>query len=156
MRYAAVAAILFLAGVALTQLRPFTLEDEPYVPIVRIRTESSLFLTVVQKVSPQKAACADAVADLVGQIRKTCAVCYVESSECSTTLSGLERGLAAGDALPVHTIAATGVRIAMLGPPSRVQSQCAKLATVMASNGLPGATCVAPQITSEIAKPRDG
>jgi hypothetical protein len=148
MRYALVAALFFLAGIALTQLKG---EDESYVPVVRVRTDSSLFLTIVQKVRPQKSVCVDALSDMVAEIRNTCPVCYVESSECSTTLSGIDRALAAGDALPVHTIAADEVRIAMLGPPSRVQSQCTKMAAVMASKGLVSATCVSPRFgTTEI------
>jgi hypothetical protein len=150
MRYAVLAAVFFLAGIALTQLK---VEDESYAPIVRVRTDSSLFMTIVQKVTPQKAACVDAIDGMVTEIRNTCPGCYVESSECSTKLSGIDRALAAGDALPVHTIAADGVRIAMLGPPSHVQRQCKNMAAVMAHKGLAGAVCVSPALgTTEITK----
>jgi hypothetical protein len=153
-RYATLAALLFLAGLALAQLKG---TDQNYVPIVRVRTESSLFVTIVQKVTLERAACADAIADMAAEIRSTCPACYVESSECSAKLSGIDRALAAGDALPVHTISADGVRIAMLGPPSRAHSQCTKMAAVMASNGLTSATCISPKFgDGEITKLGDG
>lgn len=150
MKYAFLAALLLIVGVVLTQL---DLEGQVYTPIVRVRTESGLFLTIVQTATRKKAACSDAVSTLKAQILNSCPVCYVESSECSIKLAGMDQALAAGEALPVYTIAGDGIRIGMLGPPSRIEGQCTKMAAVMANNGLKSAVCVLPQFRdSEVAK----
>jgi hypothetical protein len=102
-------------------------------------------MTVVQSPTRKRAACSEIVGRLVAEVEKTCLGCSVESSECQSTLSGMEHQLASGAALPVYTISADGVRIAMLGAPKTIGSQCQKMAAKMAENGVPKATCVSPQ-----------
>ena len=154
MKYVLLAALLLIVGIALTRLDR---DEQAYTPVVRVRTDSGLFVTIVQAVTPEKAACSEAVKALVSEINSTCPVCYVESRECSTKLAGMDHALAAGEALPVYTIAGDGIRIAMLGPPNRVASQCTRMAAVMGNNGLRGAVCVSPQFgQNEVARVENG
>jgi hypothetical protein len=142
MRYAILAGLLFLVGIGITQLKG----DEPYVPTVRVRTESGLFMTVVQSATRKRSACSETIGRLVAEVEKTCVGCSVESSECQSVLSGMEYQLASGAALPIYTISADGVRIAMLGAPKTIGGQCQKMAAKMAESGLPRAICVSPQL----------
>src|SRR5688500_5808839 len=102
MRYGLLAALLLIAGITLTQLER---EDPAYTPVLRVRTDSGLFVTMVPAVNGKKATCSEAVNSVVTQIKNSCPFCYVESAECAAKLAGMDRALAAGETLPVHTIA---------------------------------------------------
>jgi hypothetical protein len=140
-RYVLLVVALFIAGAALTFVES---ESQAYTPVVRVRTESGLFMTVVQSVTDKRASCSEVVGRLVDEVSRTCPACSVESTDCPTKLTGIDRALASHERLPVHSIAANGVRIAMVGPPQSIRAQCSTMAAKMAENGLPGATCVLP------------
>ena len=148
MRYIVLVVALFIAGAALTLVDS---ESQTYTPVVRVRTESGLFMTVVQRVTDKRATCSEVVGRLVDEVTRTCPACSVESADCPTKLAGIDRALALNESLPVHSIAADGVRIAMVGPPPTIQSHCSTMAAKMAQNGLPTATCVLP-VAAAIAK----
>ena len=149
MRYVALVIALFLGGVALTLIEN---ESQAYTPVVRVRTESGLFMTVVQSVTDRQTACADVVKRLVNEVSTTCPACAVESADCPTQLSGMDRALALNEKLPVYSIAADGVRISMVGPPPSIRGQCVTMAAKMAQHGL-SATCVRPSFDVDDAGP---
>jgi hypothetical protein len=153
MRYIALVVVLFIAGAALTFLDSG--ESETYTPVVRVRTESGLFMTVVQRVTDKRATCSDVVGRLVDEVTRTCPSCSVESADCPTKLAGIDRALALNESLPVYSIAADGVRIAMVGPPPTIRSHCSTMAAKMAQNGLPTATCVLP-VSAAVASDQQG
>jgi hypothetical protein len=148
MRYIVLVVALFIAGAALTLVDS---ESQSYTPVVRVRTESGLFMTVVQSVTEKRASCSEVVGRLVDEVSRSCPACAVESSDCPTKLTGIDRALASNERLPVYSIAANGVRIAMVGPPQSIRAQCSTMAAKMAENGLPTATCVLPA-SSEIGQ----
>ncbi len=141
MKYLVLAAILFVVGIALTQLER---ESNVFTPLIRIRTESGLFLTMVQSQTTKRSACTEAVEQMVRAFTKVCAACFVESTECATKLVGVDRALSANDRLPVYTITGEGFRIGILGPPSTVQAQCETMASRMVQSGLKRTACVPP------------
>src|SRR6266446_6952297 len=55
-KYVIVAIVLFVVGVALTQVER---ESNVFTPVIRIRTESGLFLTMVQRQTTKRSACSE-------------------------------------------------------------------------------------------------
>jgi hypothetical protein len=141
-KYLVLAILLFACGAGLTQLR---VEDEQtYVPVVRTRTAEGLFLTLLHvRVTNQKA-CQQTVARFAALLRP-CASCTIESSECATELAGIDKAISEGRPVPLYMVAAEGVRISLVGPPSIIKSECESIAGHMVLNGLKSAACVYPQ-----------
>jgi hypothetical protein len=144
MKYLVLAVILFLVGVGLTQIER---EDRLFTPVVRLRTTDGLFITLIQKASPKQNACREAIDRLVGALHTTCTTCFIESTDCATRLEGVDRALANNESVPMHTISAEGFRIAMLGPPQRVQAECEGMAAQMVRLGMKSAECAFPRGT---------
>lgn len=141
MRYVLLAALMFLLGaLAMT----FEGESASFIPIVRVRSTEGLYITLVQARTPKRSACQVNVETFVKALDSTCANCAVESSDCATQLHGIDQALAAGEQLPIYTVAADGVRIGVVGPPNIVRAACEGMATQFVVNGWKMATCVAP------------
>ena len=144
MKYVVLAAVLFLLGIAVTQMKP---ESEPLIPVVRVRTDNGLFMTMVERPRNKHAACASAVQDLVTELGKACATCTVESTECSARLRGVDETLWSPAASPLYIVAAEEIRIGLIGPPESVKAKCESMAAVMADSGVKSA-CIAPAAPS--------
>jgi hypothetical protein len=147
MKYFTLAAVLFLIGIGVTQLDR---EDQIFTPVVRLRTMDGLFITLVQKSSPKRNACREAIDRFVSALDTTCTTCFIESSDCATRLEGVDRALANNESLPVHTVSAEGIRVAVLGPPQLVQAQCEAMAAQMARLGMKSAACTFPRVTGGV------
>ena len=143
MKYLVLAVILFLIGVGLTQMER---EDRIFTPVVRLRTTDGLFVTLIQDANPKRNACRQAIDRLVESLGSTCAVCSIESTDCATRLEGVDCALANNESVPMYTVRAEGIRIAMLGPPLAVRAECEVMAAQMVQLGLKSATCGAPQL----------
>lgn len=141
MKYLVLATVLFLVGVGLTQIeRP----HQSFSPLVRVRTENGLFMTLVQKQVPGKTLC-DAVVDkVVEQFGRTCPTCTVESTDCASKLEGIDQALALNQPVPVYVVSSDDIRIGILGPPNSVQARCEGMASFMLRAGVKSAACVPP------------
>jgi len=142
-KYLVLAALLFIAGIGVTQLER---ETVPFTPVVRVRTVEGLFLTLVQPGTPSRSACNTAVQDLVDGFGKACANCVIESSDCASKLEGIDRALALNQPIPLYTISAQGFRISVLGPPQTVKAACEAIASQMVKGGLKTASCASPPV----------
>lgn len=143
MKYVVLAVLLLLVGVALTQIE---FDNRTYVPIVRMRTDNGLFLTLVQDRTSRRKACREANERFVGPLGEACRGCTVESTDCAVQPEGIDRALANGEQLPLYTISAEGMRMALLGPPGSVQATCEMMVAQMVVRGLKSAACVFPQL----------
>lgn len=143
MKYVVLALLLFLLGVAITLIE---FDHRTYVPIVRLRTDNGLFLTLVQDRTSRRQACKEAIERFVAPLGETCRGCTVESTDCATNLEGVDRALARGEQLPLYTISAEGMRMALLGPPGSVQATCELMVAQMVVRGVKSAACVFPQL----------
>src|SRR5258707_7371384 len=112
MKYLVLAILLFACGAGLTQLR---VEDEQaYVPVVRTRTTDGMFLTLLhERVSTQRA-CQETVERFAALLRP-CAACTIESRECATELTGVDKAIAEGQPVHLYTVADEGVPISLVG-----------------------------------------
>jgi hypothetical protein len=140
-RYAALALVLLLAGVALWH---FEREREIYTPIARLRSSDGLYMTIVQPGTARRSGCAAVLARFQEALKSTCPLCAVESAGCATDLGGIDRALARGERLPIYTISAQGIRVGLLGPPRSVHAECEAMASQFLRSGLQSASCVAP------------
>jgi hypothetical protein len=140
-KYLVLAVLLFIAGVALTQLN---VEDEAFLPVVRVRTEGGAFITIVHNRRSAKRSCQETVKRLVVNLR-ACPDCAIESQGCATNLTGLEKALADGKPLPVYSVSAIDVRVSIIGPPAYVRADCEGLARQIALAGVPS-VCIHPEV----------
>ena len=150
MRYIVLATLLFFVGVGLTQIER---HEVSFTPLVRLRTTDGMFVTVIQPPSTKRATCSDAINRFIDHLGRSCAVCFVESSECATELKGLDRALAMDESLPLYRVSGQGLRIGILGPPSAVRAQCEVMASQMAKLGVRDAACTAPSKPQEKPQP---
>jgi hypothetical protein len=142
MKYLVLAILLFACGAGLTQMR---VEDEQaYVPVVRTRTAEGMFLTLLHERVTNRKICQQTVERFAGLLR-TCATCTIESTECATTLAGIDKAIAEDRPVPLYTVAAEHVRISLVGPPSTIKSDCESIAGHMVLNGLKSAACIYPK-----------
>lgn len=141
MKYVFLAALLFIAGLALTQVPR---KSYNFTPLVRVRTTNGLFITLVQKQISSHERCDAAVDVLVKEFGKQCPQCVVESTECAVKLDGIDSALARRESVPLYVVAADELRIGILGPPESVRSQCEGMASSMVRNGVSSAICVPP------------
>lgn len=142
MRYLVLALLLFACGAGLTRLK--IEDDQAYVPVVRTRTTDGMFLTLVHERVNDRRACRKTIDRFAGLLRP-CAACTIESAECATELSGVDKAIAEGRPVPLYTVAAEGVRISLVGPPNLVKSECDSIAGHMVLSGLKSAACIYPK-----------
>src|SRR3990170_67512 len=101
MKYFFIAAVMFLAGILLSWM---DVGQDSFVPTVRFRTPEGFFITAIQASTPSRKRCNKAIEQFVKPIEEKCENCFVESKGCQTTLYGIERALASGERLPIHTV----------------------------------------------------
>jgi hypothetical protein len=151
MKYLVLAGLLFVLGIAITQIER---EEALFTPVVRVRTADGLFFTVVQLRTSSKSTCSITVNELVGNFGKACDKCLIESSECALRLQGVDLALASAQPVPIYTVAAEGVRIGILGPPDTVKNICETIAGAMVSQGIKSASCAFPRTEVGITSPK--
>ena len=69
----------------------------------------------------------------------------VESVDCGDHLHGFEQALASDAPVPLYTVAAHGIRLALVGPPGGAKASCEAIAVQMTLGGVPAASCVFPR-----------
>jgi hypothetical protein len=143
MKYVVLATLLFVGGVTLAYVER---QEQIFTPIVRVRSAEGLYFTLVQPRTSRRSICRETVDGFVKALDAACATCAVESSDCATKLEGIDRSLADGKNLPIYTVAAEGMRIGVVGPPSVVQAACEGMAGQLVASGVKVAHCVAPAV----------
>jgi hypothetical protein len=142
MRYLILATLMFALGLVVVSLdRP----EQTYIPVVRLRTGEGYFITAVQTRTHDRRKCDAANERFIGPILSRCPECVVESVDCGVRLHGFERALAAGDAVPLYTVAARGIRLALVGPPGGTARSCDAIARLLSAGRVSDAACVRPQ-----------
>ena len=106
--------------------------------MVRLRTAEGYFITAVQARTHDRRKCAEATDRFLGPILRQCPTCVVESVDCDGPLHGFEQALASGAAVPLYTVSARGIRLALVGPPGGAKASCEAIATQMTRSGSPG------------------
>jgi hypothetical protein len=145
MRYAVIAAILFIIGFGLTLIeRP----GVRFTPIVRVRTGNGLYMTFLQNSLEKRHLCLIAVEKLAQELYNTCPSCSVESSGCPDQVQGIESTLANNRPVPLYVVSTDEIRIGILGPPASVRARCEQMASVMLQGGLKSAVCIPPAAPS--------
>jgi len=142
MRYLVLAALMFALGIVVVTLDA---GQRSYVPVVRLRTGDGFFLTMVQASTATESLCMKAVDRFVAPLKSNCANCAVESIECAHRLSGIEHALAEGGEVPLYRVSATGMNMALVGPPALVRARCERIAVEMVARGMTSAACVFPR-----------
>jgi hypothetical protein len=143
MKYAILAALLFVGGITLAYVEK---KDETFIPIVRVRSIEGLYITLVQPRMARRSYCQATVDGFIKALDGACASCAVESTDCATRLEGIDKALANGDRLPIYTVLAEGMRVSVVGPPHAVRAACEGMATHLVMNGWKMATCVTPSV----------
>ncbi|MGH8746673.1 MAG: hypothetical protein ACREUK_09295 [Burkholderiales bacterium] len=141
MRYLVLAGLMFALGLVVVSLDA---SEQTYIPVVRLRTAEGYFITAVQARTHDRRRCLEAAERFLGPIERQCPTCVVESVDCDAPLHGFEKALASGAAVPLYTIAAHGIRLALVGPPGGAKSSCEAIAAQMVVSGVPTASCVFP------------
>jgi hypothetical protein len=141
MRYFVFSLLMFAAGFALTQVDR---EPQAFTPVVRVRTTDGLFMTFVQRGVFKRTSCNQSVETFARVVKESCAPCMIESTGCSALLEGMDRALANDEPLPVYTVSANDVRIAIVGPLNSVQAECGEMAAQMITKGIQNADCHIP------------
>jgi hypothetical protein len=140
-RYFALSLLLFVAGVALSQIDH---DQEQFTPLVRLRTTEGMFITFVQPGTFPRRECSQTVAAFTQSLNKSCVNCVLESAQCHEKLEGLDRALARNESVPFHTVEAKVFRVAVAGPPATVLQECREIAAQMARFGIVGSYCREP------------
>ena len=140
MKYVALATLLFVLGIGALWIDR---SPNEFTPVVRVRTDNGLFMTLIQSSSDKRNRCLDAVDALVHELGKACPTCYVESTDCPTLLQGTELALAHKEPMPLYVVSSDAMRIGILGPPASVRERCEQMASVMARGGVKSA-CIPP------------
>jgi hypothetical protein len=141
MRYFVFSLLMFAAGVALTQADR---EPQAFTPVVRVRTTDGLFVTFVQRGVFKRSSCNLSVETFSRVVKDACSRCTIESAGCASQLEGMDRALANDEPLPVYTVSANDVRIAIVGPLNSVQAECGEMAAQMVTKGIQNADCHIP------------
>ena len=141
MRYLVLAGLMFALGLLVVSLDA---PERTYIPVVRLRTTEGFFITAVQSRARDPRKCDEANERFLGPIRSRCPDCVVESVGCDGRLHGFEQALASGAAVPLYTVSARGIRLALVGPPGGAKASCEEIAGQMVVSGLPTAACVFP------------
>jgi hypothetical protein len=145
MRYAVLAAVLFVAGVSLVFVDR---AEQHFTPIVRMRTDNGLYMTFLQDSMDKRVACLNSVETLVHELYASCPTCSIESTDCPARMEGMESILARKGPVPLYVVAADDIRIGILGPPASVRARCELMASVMTQGGLKSAVCIPPAAPS--------
>lgn len=135
------AVLMFFLGVLTTSFKP---HDPMVIPVVRMRSPEGFFVTYVHDRVAGHKACRKEVQIYVEALLKPCPACSIESSECATSLYGLEKALVEDRPLPVHVVRSAAIRMAVVGPPQRVRAWCETVAAEIVRRGLITAACVYP------------
>ena len=143
MKYVALALVMLAAGLAITRLADP--EPQSFLPIVRLRTTGGLFVTFVQRTAVKHADCARTVDVFSETLSRSCATCVIESSDCSTHLQGIEGALVRNEPLPIYTVDADRIRMALVGPVQAVKDECTAIAAHLYRQGIKAASCKAPE-----------
>ena len=140
---------MFVLGLAVLSLDA---TEYTYIPVVRLRTDEGFFITAVQTRTQSRKQCTEANERFLGPIRRQCSTCVVESVDCNIgPLHGFEQALASGAAVPLYTVAAHGIRLALVGPPGGAKSSCEAIARHMVFSGVASAACVFPKAAAATA-----
>jgi hypothetical protein len=142
MKYIVLAVLMFVLGALLTTFKP---EDPMLTPIVRMRSPEGFFVTYVRDRVAGHKACNEEIHLYVDPLVKACPECNIESTGCATELVGMEKVLAENKPLPIHVVRTEGLRMSVVGPPSRVRVWCEAVAIQMVRKGVGSAACVYPQ-----------
>jgi hypothetical protein len=141
MRYLVLATLMFALGLLVVSLDA---GEHSYFPVVRLRTTEGFFITAVQARAHDSKRCAEANDRFLAPIQRECPTCVVESVDCEETLHGFEQALANGEPVPLYTVSARGIRLALVGPPGGAKTSCEAIASQIAQSGAPSASCVFP------------
>jgi hypothetical protein len=141
MRYLVLATLMFALGLVVVSL---DVPERTYIPVVRLRTAEGYFITAVQARTHDRRKCVEAADRFLAPIERRCPSCVVESVDCDGPLHGFEKALAGGDPVPLYTVSARGIRLALVGPPGGAKASCEAIAGQIAENGAPSASCVFP------------
>ena len=152
MRYLVLAGLMFALGLLVVSLDA---PERTYIPVVRLRTGNGFFVTAVQARTHERRQCDEANDRFLDPIRRGCPSCVVESVDCGNRLHGFEKALESGAAVPLYTVAARGIRLALVGPPGGAKSSCEAIAVQMALGGVPAPACVFPQVNRQAPAPDD-
>lgn len=141
MKYFLLALLMLAAGIAVTQVER---EPQDFTPVVRVRTTDGLFLTFVQNGMVKPGRCNDAVAAFSKVLQESCPTCVIESSGCPSVLEGMDKALSRKEHLPIYTVNTDAFRVAMVGPPHAVETECREMAAQMVRQGMKTAACNVP------------
>lgn len=133
---------MLAAGLAVTQIAPP--EPADFLPVVRLRTDGGLFVTFVHRKAAKHAACSRIVKVFAETLSRSCPTCTIESSDCATELNGVEGALARNETLPIYTVDADAIRMAIVGPPAAVHEECEAMASELKGEGIKAAACRVP------------
>jgi hypothetical protein len=142
MRYLVLAGLMFALGLLVVSLDA---PERTYIPVVRLRTSDGYFITAVQARTHDPRQCDKANDRFLAPIRRGCPTCVVESVDCGDHLHGFEQALASDAPVPLYTVAAHGIRLALVGPPGGAKASCEAIAVQMTLGGVPAASCVFPR-----------
>ena len=142
MKYVVLAVLMLLLGALLTTFKP---EDPLLIPVVRMRGPEGFFVTYVRDRVPGRKLCTKEIDDYVDTLQSACPACSIESTECATGLTGIEKALAENRPLPIHVVRSAGLRMSVVGPPRLVKVWCETVATQMVLRGVKTAACVYPR-----------
>lgn len=119
-------------------------EMQRYHPVVKLATPEGLVYTALLAPASGRPACGEAHRVFMEPFRSRCPACEVLAARCERELAGLELALERERPLPHHVVVLPGIRMAIAGPQSAAQVDCAFIAADVARRSKAKAACIAP------------
>ena len=137
--------IAFVAALLMTGV--VSAKETRYYPVARITTGEGYKLVVVQPPVAQRDACVKANLQFTDALKPGCASCKVEAAQCRTKLTGKERDVALGKAVPEYVVTTGPVKIIVTGKKDIAKSACEQLAAGAKRKDIKDAACVPPSVS---------
>jgi hypothetical protein len=142
MKQIIIALVLVAVGSVLAHMY---VVSQTYHPVTRISSPDGLVFTAVQDPTPERRACGAANERFLMPIKSICTQCKIEIARCERELEPFELSIYEGRALTHHQVFATGLRLAIDGPPQAAKASCDMVADQLVKLGVRSAVCLYPR-----------
>jgi hypothetical protein len=141
--YQVLIAVVLIAAASVVAHMHVVLQS--YHPVTRIASPEGLVFTAVQDAKKERRDCGIANERFLEPIKAQCRGCKVVIARCERELEAFERSVYEGEALAHHQVFATGLRLAIDGPPELARTSCELMAGELLKRGVRSAQCLPPR-----------
>ena len=141
-----VAAALIIAGAVLAHLH---VAAQRYYPTVKVLAPEGITYIAVLDETQERQACGAANKRFIAALQEPCTHCQILWARCERVITGNEEAALLKEGPDEsYRLAATGVRLAIIGPAQAAKTSCDYLARHLAKQGVSSAACIYPKAAS--------